>query len=104
MEIFFHVDLGLISSTKVSVFELEKGPKTLRSHEVKNLLPKHGDDGDITMKDPNNINFVLNYGPYGPDRKAMLVRSDKLELDIRTTMPNDYESLYWVTPLNDDKT
>ena len=47
---------------------------------------------------------MLNYGPYGPDRKAMLVRSDKLELDIRTTMPNDYESLYWVTPLNDEKT
>ena len=78
MELFFTADFGLTNAAKVSVFDLDKGPKTTKTHEVRGVYPTVLEDGDITWKDPNNINFMFNYGPYGPDRKAMLIRSDQL--------------------------
>ena len=104
IELFFTADFGVTSSAQVKVFDIEKGPKTTKIHEVRGVDPTIAADGDLTWKDPNNVNFVFNYGPYGPDRNAMLLKSDTLKMDLKASMPPNYESLYWVTPLNDEKT
>ena len=49
MELFFPVDLGVAAINKISVFDLDRGPRTKRVHELQNVYPEVRDDGDIRV-------------------------------------------------------
>ena len=105
MELFFPVDIGVTSICKIAVFELDGGPKTKQVHELFFEYPEVSPNGAITL--PSNENHkdtafaFLSFEAI--NKKALLVLSDKLEMEFEATIPGDYESHYWVTPLTDQK-
>ena len=103
MELFFPVELGVAAINKISVFDLDRGPRTKRVHELQNVYPKVREDGDILLSDSEKLSMSFNLEPSGPDFRAMRVRSDELQLELVATMPGTYESHYWVQPLSDEK-
>ena len=66
IELFFPVELGLTCVNKITIFELDKGPKSKKVHEIPTCIyPTIKENGDITWKSDDHVGTVFNYGPYG---------------------------------------
>ena len=101
IEIFFPVELGLTCINKISIFELDKGPKKKKVKEFPCIYPTIDENGDLNWKynDPyKKFESNFSYGSFGDDMNYLKVTSryDDLKLDITATMPSRYESHYWL--------